>query len=47
MITSIVKIGKGFDSEMAEAAVRSCSVKKVFLKISQSSQEKTCGRVSF
>ena len=30
-----------------EAVVRRCSVKKVFLKISQNSQENTCSRVSF
>ena len=30
-----------------EAAVRRCSVKKLFLKISQNSQEITCARVSF
>ena len=30
-----------------EAVVRSCSVKKVFLEISQNSQENTCARVSF
>ena len=30
-----------------EVVVRRCSVKKVFLKILQNSQEKTCGRVSF
>ena len=30
-----------------EAVVQRCSVKKVFLKISQNSQENTCGRVSF
>ena len=30
-----------------EAAVRRCSVKKVFLEISQNSQENTCARVSF
>ena len=29
-----------------EAAVRRCSVKKMFLKISQNSQENTCARVS-
>ena len=29
------------------AVVRSCSVKKVFLEISQSSQENTCARDSF
>ena len=31
----------------AEAVVQRCSVKKVFLKISQNSQENTCARVSF
>ena len=30
-----------------EAVVRRCSVKKMFLKISQNSQENTCVRVSF
>ena len=32
---------------IAEAVFRRCSVKKVFLKISQNSQENTCTRVSF
>ena len=31
----------------SEAVVLSCSVKKVFLKISQNSQENTCVRVPF
>ena len=31
----------------AEAVDRRCSVKKVFLKISQNSQKNTCARVSF
>ena len=31
----------------SEAVVQSCSVKKLFLKISQNSQENTCARVSF
>ena len=31
----------------SEAVVRSCSVKKVFLKMLQNSQENTCARVSF
>ena len=31
----------------SEAVIRRCSVKKVFLKISQNSQENTCARVSF
>ena len=30
-----------------EAVVRRCSVKKVFLKIPQNSQENNCDRVSF
>ena len=33
--------------ELSEAVVRRCSVKKVFLEISQNSQENTCARVSF
>ena len=33
--------------ESSEGAVQKCSVKKMFLKISQNSQENTCGRVSF
>ena len=32
---------------MSQAVTQSCSVKKVFLKISQNSQENTCARVSF
>ena len=30
-----------------EAVARRCSVKKVFLEISQNSQENTCAKVSF
>ena len=30
-----------------EAAAQRCSLKKVFLEISQNSQENTCARVSF
>ena len=33
--------------QLMEAVVRRCSVKKVFLEISQNSQENTCARVSF
>ena len=36
-----------FDNKAPEAVVRRCSVKKVFLKISQNSQENTCARVFF
>ena len=32
---------------MSEAVTRGCSVKKVFLKVSQNSQKNTCARVSF
>ena len=32
---------------MSEAVAQRCSVKKVFLEISQNSQENTCARVSF
>ena len=33
--------------KLSEAVVQRCSVKKVFLEISQNSQENTCVRVSF
>ena len=33
--------------QVSEAVVRRCSIKKVFFKISQISQENTCARVSF
>ena len=36
-----------FDCGLPEAAVRRCSVKRVFLEISQNPQENTCARVSF
>ena len=32
---------------LLEAAVQRCFVKKVFLEISQNSQENTCARISF
>ena len=32
---------------MAEAVIQRCSVKRVFLEISQKLQENTCARVSF
>ena len=35
------------DGITLEAVVQRCSVKKVFLKISQNLQEKTCARVPF
>ena len=31
----------------SEAVAKRCSVKKVFLEISQNSQENTCGRIFF
>ena len=36
-----------FIEHSTEAAARRCSVKYVFLEISQNSQENTCARVSF
>ena len=33
--------------KLSEAVVQKCSVKKVFLEISQNSQENNCARVSF
>ena len=33
--------------QKAEAVVRRCSIKKVFLEMLQNSQENTCARVSF
>ena len=36
-----------FISVLLEAVAQRCSVKKVFLEISQNSQENTCARVSF
>ena len=33
--------------EILEAVVQRCSIKKVFLEISQKSQENACARVSF
>ena len=38
---------KSVPLKKSEAVVRRCSVKKVFLEISQNSQENTCTRVSF
>ena len=33
--------------KLTEALVQGCSVKKLFLKISENSKENTCARVSF
>ena len=33
--------------EWTEAVVQRCSIKKLFLEISQNSKESTCARVSF
>ena len=38
---------KVLDGAHLEAVVQRCSVKKVFLTLSQNSQENTCARVSF
>ena len=42
-----VKIFHRFGFESSEAVTRKCSVKKLFLKMSQNSQENACARVSF
>ena len=42
-----MSVWKTWLSAMNKAAIQRCSVKKVFLKISQNSQENTCARVSF
>ena len=41
-ISEMTGVGKS-----KEAVVQRCSVKKVFLQISQNSQENSCARVSF
>ena len=38
---------KHFGFQQQQAVARWCSVKKVFLEISQNSQENTCARVFF
>ena len=39
--STTINVGQG------SQAARGCSIRKVFLKISQNSQENTCDRVSF
>ena len=46
-IKDIVAWNRQNVSNYAEAVAQRCSVKKVFLKIFQNSQESTCARVSF
>ena len=41
------KLNKYKTFKLVEGAIWRCSVKKVFLKISQTSLENACGRVSF
>ena len=43
----IKKSGQKFKYPKTKAVTQTCSVKKVFLEISQNSQENTCARVSF
>ena len=38
---------QGKELHLTEVATRRCSVKKLFLEISQNSQESACARVSF
>ena len=44
---NIVLLQHGIRRVVAEAVVRRCSVKKLFLEILQNSQESNCARVSF
>ena len=44
---ALCKLILGNAKQRLEAVVKSCSVKKVFLDISQNSQENTCVRLSF
>ena len=46
---NFLKVMDGYLTEpvLSEAVARRCSVKKVFLKIPQNSQENTCARVSY
>ena len=43
----LVQVNRWWIANIPEEVVRRCSVKKVFLKISQTSQQNTCVRVSF
>ena len=43
----LLKILFLFNKMYEEAVAQTCSVKRVFLEISQNSQENTCARVSF
>ena len=48
ILSDVSKIKSVYRSRaFSEAFARRCSVKKVFLEISQNSQENTCARVSF
>ena len=44
---SLINTLQYYFKQTSEAVVQRCSVKKVFLEISQNSQESTCARVSF
>ena len=45
--SGFLEFSESIGMEHSEAVVRRCSVNKVFLKISENSQENTCTRVSF
>ena len=44
LLLNVVKVNK---KSTTDAAARRCFSKKMFLKISQNSQENTCARISF
>ena len=43
----VMKLCNGMPAYIPEEVAQRCAVKKVFLEISQSSQENTCARASF
>ena len=46
-IVKQIKSRPNITLQVQEAVIQGCSVEKVFLEISQNSQENTCARVSF
>ena len=47
MLAVVISNNRGAACIKPEAVVQRCSVKKMFLEISQNSEENTCARVSF
>ena len=47
LVPTFIVVMRSWVKQCSEAAIQRCSVKKVFLKISQNSQENTCARALF